>query len=168
MMSSLGLWSGLVRIARQGMSAWRIAVVCVLLCLVTMVGCDVRPFNELFGEDNAEENATGEADTADEEPDPTEQLDLTADPEEIVTVENTPKTVQVSVNDPDTTRTYTFGIKTPPAPTSGNAAIDVNGRLTFTPSAGFRGDDQVVVTATDDEDPARTDEITILITVNPG
>jgi Bacterial Ig domain len=165
-MSSFWLWSGLIRIVRQSISAWRMAVVCVLLCLVTMAGCDVRPFNELFGEDNAEENAADEADEADEEPDTTEQLDLSATPPAIETPQNTPQTIQVSVDEPDLERTYTFAIKTPPVATSGTAIIDVDGSLSFTPSAGFVGTDQVTVTVTDDGLPARSGEITIGITVS--
>ena len=67
-MSSFRLWSTLIRRARQITSAWRIVVVCMLLCLVTVAGCDVRPFNELFGEDNAEEDEADGDDEPDNEP----------------------------------------------------------------------------------------------------
>ena len=124
-----------------------------------MAGCDVRPFNELFGEESAEED---EAD--DDEAD--NDLVLTATPEAIGTPENTSQTVQVTIDNRDPDRTYTFAIATMPA--NGNAEIDNNGLLSFTPDTDFSGTDSLVVRVTDDGLPARSGEKTIPITVNPG
>jgi hypothetical protein len=54
MMSSVLRWSAICRMAKQTMSAWRAVVVGMMLCLMVVAGCDVRPFNELLGDESAE------------------------------------------------------------------------------------------------------------------
>ena len=164
MMSSVLLWSAICSMAKQTMRAWRAIVVGMMLCLTVVAGCDVRPFNELFGEDSAEEDEADNDEADNDEVD--NDLVLTATPEAIETPENTPQTVQVTIDNPDPGRTHTFAIATMPA--NGNAVIDNNGLLSFTPDTDFSGTDSVVVTVTDDGLPARSGEKTILITVNPG
>jgi hypothetical protein len=178
MRSFLLLWSAILRMAKQTMSTWRAVVVGMMLCLMVVAGCDVRPFSELFGHDSEEENDTGSGGGTDdggtdddetddgETPDSTE-LELTATPPEIEIPENTQQTtVQVTINNPTSGRMHTFSIATPPD--NGTAGIDNNGLLTFTPETGFDGSDDLVVRVTDDGSPARSGDITITITVNPG
>jgi hypothetical protein len=161
MISSVLLWSAIRRMAKQTMSAWRAAVVGMILCLMVVAGCDVRPFNELFGHDSEEDTDTD----TDETPD-AESLVLTASPESIVISENTPQTtVQVTVVDRDPSLTYTFTVTDPE---NGTATIDNNGLLTFTPDTDSNRTGSLVVTVTDNGDPVRSGNRTISITVNPG
>jgi hypothetical protein len=56
MMSSMLLWSAICSMTKQTMSAWRAVVVGMMLCLMVVAGYEVRPFNELLGDESAEEN----------------------------------------------------------------------------------------------------------------
>ena len=157
------LWSAILRMAKQTISAWRAVVVGLILCLTVVAGCDVRPFSELFGHDTEEENGADDGETDDgETPDSTE-LELNPDPDAIVTPVNMPATVQVNIDNRESGRTYTYETTTP---NNGEAQIDTNGLLTFTPSTS--GTSSLVVTVEDDGEPARSGTITIPITVNPG
>lgn len=164
------LWSAILRMAKQTMSAWRAVVAVMMLCLMVAAGCDVRPFSELFGNDSEEEtDADGDTGTGgdtdaddDEEPD-SEALEFT--PVEIETSVNTPGTAQVTVVNGDAGRTYTYEFTT--KPDNGEADIDNNGLITFTPNPGFDGSDNLVVRVTDDGSPARSGSLPISITVTP-
>ncbi len=162
MMSSVLLWPAICSMTKQTMSAWRAVVVGMMLCLMVVAGCEVRPFNELLGEESAEENDADDGEASN----PTEPLELTATPEAIESPANTPQTVQVTIDNPDAGRTHTFAITTRQA--NGEAEIDNNGLLSFTPDTDFSGADSLVVTVTDDGEPARSGDKTIPITVNPG
>jgi hypothetical protein len=162
------LWSAITDSVKKIMRAWRLVVAVVLLSLVMVAGCDVRPFSEFSGDDNGSENSddtdgddTNEPD--DDEPDDT----LTVTPTTLTTSVNTMETINLNVVDPETGRTYTFDITTDPE--NGNAEIDEfdddTGRLTYTPDTAFTGPDSLEVTVMANGTPARSGTITIQITV---
>jgi hypothetical protein len=75
--------------------------------------------------------------------------------------------VQVTIENPDPDRTYTFEVTLTNA--SGIVTLEAEEEesrsFTYTPHADFSGTDSLVVTATDDGDPPQTGDITIEITV---
>ena len=168
------LWSALLRIAQQGMSAWRAVIVIIMLCLMVVNGCDVRPFSTIAGkETNSDEDGTDEDDEDDEddgtdEDNTTGSLMLNADPEEIDIAENTSERVQVTLENPDPERTYAFEV--PRTTTNGTVTIDDEAdesiTFTYTPNDDFSGTDSIVVTVTDDGVPAQMGDITIDVTVS--
>jgi hypothetical protein len=135
-------------------------MVSIILCLVVWTGCEVRPFSTLSGEESVTDD-----DGTELPPDGTETLLLSAVPSTIDTLESTPENVQVSIDNPEPGRIYTFEITT--APLGGEAIIDANeGSLSYAPDAGFTGTDSLEVTATNDQVPPQSGSITIAITVN--
>jgi hypothetical protein len=50
--------------AKQTMNAWRAVVVGMMLCLMVVAGCDMRPFNELLGDESADENDTDDGEVS--------------------------------------------------------------------------------------------------------
>lgn len=165
------LWSAPLRIAQQSMSAWRAVIVIIMLCLMVVNGCDVRPFSTIAGkETNSDEDGTDEDDEDDgtDEDNTTGSLMLNADPEEIDIPENSSQQVRVTIDSPDPDRTYTFDVTR--TATSGTVTIDSEddeSLITYTPDADFVGTDSIVVTVTDDGVPPQTGDITIEITVEP-
>ena len=81
----------------------------------------------------------------------------------ITTNSSTPATSQIAVNDPDTGQGHTFSVTT--APAHGLATVDTAGLVTYTPNAGFTGNDTLKVTVTDDGSPAKSGVVTINVTV---
>jgi hypothetical protein len=158
------LWVAITSVATETLRTWRFVVVVVLLSVVIVAGCDVRPFSEFSGEDNGSEESSeaddgeetdGEGDTA--------SLGLTPTPRTIVTRVNTPGQTQIKVENPEADRTYRFATT---QPTDGEAEINVEtGLLIYTPDTDFIGSDSVVVTVTDDGEPPRSGTIEIDITV---
>jgi hypothetical protein len=94
MMSFVLLWSAICRRAQRTIHAWQVVIVGMMLCLTIAAGCDVRPFSELFGDESAEETDTGD----DQVDTPTEPLELTPNPARIETPENTPRTIEVTID----------------------------------------------------------------------
>lgn len=167
------LWSAITDSVKKTMRAWRLVVAVVLLSLVIVAGCDVRPFSEFSGDDNGSENGndTGSEGTSgddtngdgDNEPDDT----LTVTPTTLTTSVGIERTIDLNVVDPDPERTYTFDITD--NPDNGEAGIDEfdddTGRLTYEPDTGFTGPDRLVVRVRDDGTTQRSGMITIQITV---
>ena len=110
-MAFILLWSAISRMAKQLISVWRAVVVVMLLCLVVVAGCDVRPFNDLTGN----ETSSSSDGTDDDGTDSTGDVPLSATPSEIddVNVDST-RNVTVMVDNPVPDRTYTFAIEEPP------------------------------------------------------
>ena len=164
-------WSAILRMVKQSMSAWRAVIVVIMLCLMVVNGCDVRPFNGETVENADSADADDDPDESDETDDDedatTDALMLHADPEEIDIAEDTSQQVQVTIENPDPDRTYTFEVTLTNA--SGivtlEAEDDESISFTYTPNADFSGTDSLVVTATDDGDPPQTGDITIELTV---
>lgn len=161
------LWPAILRMAQQGMSAWRAVIVIIMLCLMVVNGCDVRPFSTIAGkETDSDEDGTDEDDDTGED-NTTGSLLLNADPEEIDIPENSSQQVQVMIDNPDPDRTYTFDVTLTNA--SGRVPIDdetdENITFTYAPDDDFSGTDSIVVTVTDDGVPAQTGDITIDVTV---
>jgi hypothetical protein len=175
-------WSAITDAVKKTMRAWRLVVAVMLLSLVIVAGCDVRPFSEFSGDDNGSESGddTGSDGTSgddtngdgDNEPDDTGPLEFTETSITIMTRVNMVGTTQIEVDNPDPDRRYSFTTTQPvddqddPA---GQASINNNtnnviGVLTFTPN-DFIGDTSVVVTVTDNGTPQRSGTIEIDITV---
>jgi hypothetical protein len=66
------LWSAIIGAAKKIVRAWRFAVAVMLLSLVIVAGCDVRPFSEFGGDDNgsgANDNDPDNDDPDNDDPD---------------------------------------------------------------------------------------------------
>lgn len=128
---------------------WLSTLVCGLLFCNAMAGC----FGGGGGGDDG--GGSGNGGAVNTAPAPTAPA--------IETVEDTPGSSQISVNDPDTGQTHTFTIITPPG--GGTATVDSAGLVTYIPEAGFTGMDSIVVEVADSGDPPRVGTVTINITV---
>lgn len=156
------LWSARQGLAQHILRACRTILAGCLICLTVVVGCEVRPFSDLTGDENSEDNQNGN-DQNDDGDNASEELRLTADP--ITTTPGTPGMTQVMVTNPNTSRTHTFSIATAPNPDNGTARVEADGTVTYTPEADFTGSDSLVVRVTDNGDPPLTNTISINITV---
>jgi hypothetical protein len=152
-------WSAILRMVKQRMSTWRAVTMGIMLCLMVVNGCDVRPFT---GETVEKE------DSADEDDDTTDSLMLNANPEEINIAEGTSQQVQVTIENPDSDRTYTFDVTL--TDDSGSITQDTEDdesiSVTYTLDADFSGTNSLVVMATDDGNPPHTGDMTIEMTVS--
>ena len=159
------LWSAIIGAAKKTVRAWRFVVAVMLLSLVIVAGCDVRPFSEFSGDDNGSENSDDtDGDDTDSDDDDVPDDTLTVTPTTLTTSVNMTETIDLEVENPDAGRVYTFTITTPP--TNGRPEINEStGVLTYTPNTDSTESDSLVVTVRDDGTPQRSGMTTIQITV---
>jgi hypothetical protein len=146
-MSCVLLWSAISRVAKQHISAGRAMVAVMLLSLIVVTGCDVRPFCEVEGSCSSDEMDDGGEDS---------MITLTSTPEAIDADVGDVVTVQVEVVNLVEGRTYSFNITE--QPTSGqinNESIEDDehaGTMSFrfeatTQTSGIR--DNIGISVTD-------------------
>ena len=173
-MSCVLLWSAIIRVAKQHISAWRAVVAVMLLGLTVVAGCDVRPFCELGGScssDGTEDGGDGGEDDCITRIGQENTIVLESTPEEIDVRVGTEQQVIVTVVDPVSGRTYALAISEGPQTSgqivAGSTETDPNvGRITFTfratTSTEFTND-TMEVSVTDSADEVGCLEIRIIV-----
>ena len=133
-MSCVLLWSAIIRVAKQHISAWRAVVAVMLLGLTVVAGCDVRPFCGLGGScssDGTDDGGDGGEDDCINRIGQDNTIELASTPEEIDVDVGDVVTVEVRVVNPVSGRTYpSFNITEQPT-TSGqidSESIVINDR----------------------------------------
>jgi hypothetical protein len=134
-MSCVLLWSAIIRVAKQHISAWRAVVAVMLLALTVAAGCgDVRPFCELGGScssDDTDDGGDGEEDDCINRIGQENTIELASTPEEIDVRVGNVVNVEVRVVTPVAGRTYSLAIIE--QPTSGRIPND---SIVTAPNAG--------------------------------
>jgi VCBS repeat-containing protein len=72
-------------------------------------------------------------------------------------------TSRITVTDPDTADTHVFAVKE--APAHGEATVAADGTVEFQAADGYEGADRLVITVTDDGEPAMSTDVEIPITI---
>jgi hypothetical protein len=94
----------MIRMAKQRLSIWRTVLVVLMLCLMVVQGCDVRPFSDFVGD----EDGTDESDdTGNEDGDgATDSLGLTANPSTITVTAGGTEETTITINNFDSARLF--------------------------------------------------------------
>ena len=172
-MSCVLLWSAIGRVAKQHISAWRAVVAVMLLGLIVVAGCDVRPFCELEGScssDGTDDGGDGGGDDCINRTGQENTIELASTPAEIDVLVGDEAAVQVRVVTPVSGRTYFFNITE--QPTSGQidnesreddaSAGTMSFRFEATTSTEF-SNDTMEVSVTDSASEVGCLEITITV-----
>ena len=119
----------------------RLAIgVALLISVVALIGCDVKPFSDAI-DNNKAPNPRAEA---------------------IVIDEDATGTTLVDPNDPDTDQ-HTFSIM--PSPAHGTAEVNNSGLVTYNPTRDFHGRDAFTVVVTEDDNGENEEQGTVVIAV---
>jgi hypothetical protein len=192
------LWSAIIGAAKKIVRAWRFAVAVMLLSLVIVAGCDVRPFSEFGGDDNGSEANDNDPDNEDpdnEDPggDNDDEMppivpsiasgdenggddDEGPDDTTHLQLTATPTAIETTIN---IEQTIDINVVNPEAgrtytytittnPTNGIPDMNNDTGVLTYTSDIAIENDSLEVTVTDDGDPRRSDTIEIDITVNPN
>ena len=167
-MSCVLLWSAIIRVAKQHISAWRAVVAVMLLGLTVVAGCDVRPFCGLGGSCSSDGTDDGGEGDCINRIGQENTIELESTPEEIDLRVGQPTDVVVEVRNRVPDRRYVFSIIKQPTSGQFESAneTDPNGRKTYTFQAttptGSTTDD-VEIGVSDNENEEGCLDITIRV-----